>query len=609
MFNDIYEIRDIGTKTRFFFIGDKTDADFKPDKSLPSYTIKLIPHMISDTDTVSVIKKKIMAFARKDITHHQMSLWVEFEPESVPSLTVSRIIMGHGEKNITKGNYLKIENGVLKKYKASLGYGLQNSNKIMVIDPDPMTLPDTVSPEIIKPFTTRDNNHHVLGSLPKIKQENGVYVINFLDHDNYLKQGSASPEKNLVVLDYYFNGHKNTSIEDEAVKMIQSQTEKILTSKSSILNELKEAYNKNSETTVIHNDSDRVNNLVLAFNRPYSYYLDDNMEFNSENKLNLSEIFKRFTVADDIPFVKYKDLDRKISYKIDTQSLITRETDRGIDDFLKITRDNTNPESFFQPFDYGKLEPVLKKREMLGWSVDKVLYRERQVRINERAEIELPIPGDAEMITFKMKLSTSKYALMKFDYCDVILKRDGSITVKFLDLNNKIVIGENDQLSKELKLVKHNIKSRIIPLISNKYNLDIESYFKNTNLPVVSVENVFDVMTDTTKEEKTIPLIQWIIKNKFSEYFTYRLNKKRPNNIYLKYHRVNNFENFENIRNYFLKMKELSVGVQQFKEEWVERSKNLFRVLESQVFLPGFLGRELGLMEVALANPKAEQTV
>ena len=81
----------------------------------------------------------------------------------------------------------------------------------------------------------------------------------------------------------------------------------------------------------------------------------------------------------------------------------------------------------------------IKKREMLGWSVDKILYRERQVRINERAEIELPLPGDNEMLTFKMKLSTSKYALMKFDYCDVILKRDGSITVKFLDLNNKIL--------------------------------------------------------------------------------------------------------------------------------------------------------------------------
>ena len=89
-------------------------------------------------------------------------------------------------------------------------------------------------------------------------------------------------------------------------------------------------------------------------------------------------------------------------------------------------------------------------------------------------------------------------------------------------------------------------------------------------------------MTDTTKEEKTIPLIQWIIKNKLSEFFTYRLNKKRPNNIYLKYHRVNNFENFENIRNYFLKMKELSLGVQKFKEEWIERSNKLFNLCENE---------------------------
>ena len=166
--------------------------------------------------------------------------------------------------------------------------------------------------------------------------------------------------------------------------------------------------------------------------------------------------------------VKYKDVIE--SHIKDTQSLITRETDRGIDDFLKITKSDTSADSFFQPFDYGKLEPVLKKREMLGWSVDKILYRERQVRINERAEIELPLPGDNEMLTFKMKLSTSKYVLMKFDYCDVILKRDGSITVKFLDLNNKILLDNVsgiNQLNTELTLIKQNINKRIKPLISN----------------------------------------------------------------------------------------------------------------------------------------------
>ena len=39
----------------------------------------------------------------------------KFVPESVDSLTVTRIIVGHGESTVTKGNYLKIENGVLKK--------------------------------------------------------------------------------------------------------------------------------------------------------------------------------------------------------------------------------------------------------------------------------------------------------------------------------------------------------------------------------------------------------------------------------------------------------------------------------------------------------------
>ena len=64
--------------------------------------------------------------------------------------------------------------------------------------------------------------------------------------------------------------------------------------------------------------------------------------------MNLAELFRRFKVDEKIPFVRYKDLDRKVSYKIDTQSLITRDSDKTLDDFLKITNDDT----FYQQFDY-----------------------------------------------------------------------------------------------------------------------------------------------------------------------------------------------------------------------------------------------------------------
>ena len=107
------------------------------------------------------------------------------------------------------------------------------------------------------------------------------------------------------------------------------------------------------ENTGILNN--RLNNLVLAFNRPKTIILTIIWNLMPRIKLNLEEIFKRFTVGPDIPFIKYKDVDRKVSYKIDTQSLITRDTDKGIDDFLKINKTNISPESFFQPFDYGKL--------------------------------------------------------------------------------------------------------------------------------------------------------------------------------------------------------------------------------------------------------------
>ena len=48
--------------------------------------------------------------------------------------------------------------------------------------------------------------------------------------------------------------------------MIQSQTEKMFAQRSSNLTELKEVYDKNMENTGILNN--RLNNLVLAFNRP-----------------------------------------------------------------------------------------------------------------------------------------------------------------------------------------------------------------------------------------------------------------------------------------------------------------------------------------------------
>ena len=81
MFNDIYEIRDIGTKTDSFL-----SVKILSLNRINLYRIiqlNLFP-MILATDTISVIKKKIMSFGRKDITHHQMSLWAEFNPESVP---------------------------------------------------------------------------------------------------------------------------------------------------------------------------------------------------------------------------------------------------------------------------------------------------------------------------------------------------------------------------------------------------------------------------------------------------------------------------------------------------------------------------------------------
>ena len=80
--NTVYEIRDEGTQTRYFFVG--TDTGFTPPKSnsLANYTTKIINHSITSMDTISTIKKKIVTFIDDSITHYQICLWTEFIPKS-----------------------------------------------------------------------------------------------------------------------------------------------------------------------------------------------------------------------------------------------------------------------------------------------------------------------------------------------------------------------------------------------------------------------------------------------------------------------------------------------------------------------------------------------
>ena len=83
MFNDIFEIRDKGLKQRYFFIGNTTD--FEPPKNIPSYSNVIINSYILPTDTIHVIKKKIMTYARNDVIYNKLCLWAEFNPSSVPN--------------------------------------------------------------------------------------------------------------------------------------------------------------------------------------------------------------------------------------------------------------------------------------------------------------------------------------------------------------------------------------------------------------------------------------------------------------------------------------------------------------------------------------------
>ena len=132
--NQIYEIRDEGTKTQYFFVGK--NSEFTPPKALDNYTVKLIKHSITGMDTITTIKKKIVSFVDSSITHHQICLWADFNTKMVNSLLTKRLIAGYVSDNIDLP-YLKIENGELKKLSMNLGGELSLNNKIKILNPDP----------------------------------------------------------------------------------------------------------------------------------------------------------------------------------------------------------------------------------------------------------------------------------------------------------------------------------------------------------------------------------------------------------------------------------------------------------------------------------------
>ena len=157
-------------------------------------------------------------------------------------LTIKKLIVV-ADKTIMEDDYLKITDGVCKEIKLNLGCKLENGNKVRILNPDPTKLSDDINLESMKPFTTQDTSSDVLSCYPEIKKESGISVIHLLDHDKYKELFSGSVGKNLVVLDYYYNGHKknNTgsgSESDVKEEELIIQIENLIKSKESVLSEI-----------------------------------------------------------------------------------------------------------------------------------------------------------------------------------------------------------------------------------------------------------------------------------------------------------------------------------------------------------------------------------
>ena len=76
------------------------------------------------------------------------------------------------------------------------------------------------------------------------------------------------------------------------------------------------------------------------------------------------------------------------------------------------------------------------------------------------------------------------------------------------------------------------------------------------------------------------------LNNNITNYtnFVYKITpeEKEQNKIYINYKKVNNFTSFENIRRYFLKIKnDNKLGVSNFRKTWINETQKLFNLSET----------------------------
>jgi hypothetical protein len=472
-----------------------------------------------DINNYSVRDFKLLIFSLLEIPIEKQHLWID-------NTNISNELANGVIANYTYQN--KILDINFGKFPEILGYRYKNENGINYYDPnflelDPSLLQKDFSDETV------DTHSYILSDYGM--EDN---IINFIDYDSIDSMDSI---ENLEMIEtiYYPNLKSLTRDEiDLNLKEYKTIFQKF--------NENINLYNDVNETKKKDNFSIKMNNLQIS-----DLVLYGNINYYKE--LKLETIYNNLDLDDEIVFIKYRDVIKNDFLRLNKNGIYKIEKKRDIAD------DFTNYKKYFVEFEANKYEPIVSKKQLEYWKTNLHTVREKQYKIKN------------EVLVLKVNLSLGD--IKSNIFVTIVIHLNGMIEVKLIDIDKKYII-EYDLKDMLIEKINSIIKDKI-----QKYDDEIKE-FTPMNTTYLDFNVISNLNIDDEKIVKLIDIKKTIMKYFFMGYVI----ENDENNITLKYRANNLYNNYNNIKRFYLDLFEnyTNLSVKDFGILWNEEAKIKFNL-------------------------------
>ena len=305
----------------------------------------------------------------------------------------------------------------------------------------------------------------------------------------------------------------------------------------------------NDYEDIIKNISKKENELnnIISITEPTEKenIIYSNIVFlNKQINIDISEIFNKIILDEIVCFCKFKYSQKKEIYKI-----LKPNSKEHV-----VKKNFSDAERYIVKLDPDRYLYPIPKTLMEKWTQNTLSIKEKFIKnINE----DLGIRKTENELTLKIKY--------KDKYLDVVISNT-NIKIRYL---------ESDVSINEIKNITKFVNSVFPQKISKK-----------TNQKFIKLEHT-DILTfdynETVNDSKINFLKLGAILNGLNDYaYTITPDNPEKNKIYLNYKKIDDFTSDENIKRFYVKIKnESKLSISEFKRIWISETKRLFALSES----------------------------